>query len=163
MDAIKNNNQNEYFQIIGKADDNRVIAQVKSVENGQYNKFTVPEENVDKYEKSVTELNEKYGKYVNNNYKKGLQLIYGINTASAALGGAITAALIKSKSKSGKFFKVLGGAAAGVLTASCVIGAFLVTKLLNIYKSVKGLGIEPYKEPISDNTNREQSSDVKNQ
>lgn len=151
--SFKNNDRIKQY---GKTEDGRLIVGVKDIDNGNYIKSTIPEDNFDEFEKFTNETQDKYEKYLKNHFQKGTQLIYKINICAAAIGGAIGATCMKNSSRAKTFFGTLGGAFAGVIVASTAVAGFLVSKLVAFAKMGKTLDLKPYKEEnISPTTKNE--------
>lgn len=157
--SITNNisfKSNDRIKQYGKTEDGRLIVGVKDIDTGKYTKSTIPEDKFDEFEKFTNETQDKYGKYLKNHFQKGSQLIYKINIAAAAIGGAIGATCMKNSSRAKTFFGTLGGAFAGVIVASATVAGFLVSKLVAFAKMGKTLDTKPYKEEnISPTTKNE--------
>ena len=151
--SFKNNDRIKQY---GKTEDGRLIVGVKDIDNGNYIKSTIPEDNFDEFKKFTNETQDKYEKYLKNHFQKGTQLIYKINICAAAIGGAIGATCMKNSSRAKTFFGTLGGAFAGIIVASATVAGFLVSKLVTFAKMGKTLDLKPYKEEnISPTTKNE--------
>jgi len=144
--TVSSVNNNERFKTVGKTSDGRVIVEVKDWTSDKYAKSTLPEENVDKFEKMTNELHAKYSKYTDNHYKKLYQLVYFNAILSTTAGAALTAAFTKSKSGFGRFFKTTAGALGGFLAGCLVLTGVIGAKAIGIGKEVKKLGLKPYKD-----------------
>jgi|GEM_PF-3178279 hypothetical protein len=134
-------------QEIGKTSDGRIIYETKYQQTGKVTKFTVPEENQDKFEKTVQEIHRKYGKYNIDTEKKLAKAAHLTTLGGALLGGALTASLIKTKSKMGKFAKVLTGALGGVIIASMALAGAIFYPITKYIKELKNLGYKQLDEP----------------
>lgn len=124
---------------VGKTPDGQIIYETKNPKTG-ITKFTIPEENKDKFEKLVQEIHKKYGKYEIEPEKKFAKLSHYATLGGAILGGALTASLIKTKSKFGKFGKTIGGALGGVVVASLALAGTILYPLIKYTKELKNLG-----------------------
>lgn len=141
----------------GKTDDDRLIVGVKDIDSDNYIKSTIPEENYDQFEEFANNTQNNYGKYLKDHGRKGSQLLYAVNIACATLGASISATCLKKASKTKTFFGTIGGALAGIGTASVVMAGALIAKLVKMNKTAKSLDIRPYKEPakpVEEKTNK---------
>ena len=132
---------------VGKTSDGKIIYETKYPKTGEVKHFTVPEENQDKFEKTVQELHKKFGKYSNNPEIKLAQAAHIATLGGALLGGALTASLIKTKSKMGKFAKTLTGALGGVFVASTALTVAILYPMMKNIKELKNLGFQMLEEP----------------
>ncbi len=132
---------------VEKTPDGRIIYETKYPETGQTIKFSIPEENQDKFEKLVQEIHTKYGKYNINPEKKFSQAAHLATLGGAIIGGALTASLIKTKSRVGKFAKTIGGAFAGVIIGSIALTGAILHPILKYSKALKNLGYKPITTP----------------
>lgn len=139
------------YEKFGKTEDGRVIVGVKNEKTGEFDKVTIPEENVDKFEKFLNKTNDFVN--VGNKFKdnsNAMQTIYAQNIIGAMLGGAITATSMKTTSKIKKFFGVTAGALGGVMLSSILILAGIIKKVNGLAKSannLQNLDIQKYEEP----------------
>lgn len=139
------------YEKFGKTEDGRVIVGVKNEKTGEFDKVTVPEENVDKFENFLNKTNDFVN--VGNKFKNNpnaMQTIYAQNIIGAMLGGAITATFMNTTSKIKKFLGVTAGAIGGVMLSSILILAGIIKKVNGLAKSandVKKLDIQKYEEP----------------
>ena len=124
---------------VGKTSEGQIIYETKNPKTG-ITKFTIPEENKDKFEKLVEEIQKKYGKYNVEPEKKFAKLSHYATLCGAILGGALTASLIKTKSKFGKFAKTICGAFGGVIVASFALAGTILYPLIKYTKELKNLG-----------------------
>ena len=131
---------------VGKTPNGRLIYEIKDATTGDAKLYTIPEENKDKYEQTVQKMQEKYGKYEINNAKKLMQLSHFVTISGAIAGGSLTASIIKTTSKIGKFFKTLGGAIGGVVVASGIFAGIIIHKGIKLGKELNQLGVKEYKE-----------------
>lgn len=155
MSEISNVNSQSIPQVkyekFGKTEDGRVIVGVKNEKTGEFDKVTIPEENVDKFEKFLNKTNDFVN--VGNKFKdnsNAMQTIYAQNIIGAMLGGAITATFMKTTSKIKKFFGVTAGALGGVMLSSILILAGIIKKVNGLAKSannLQNLDIQKYEEP----------------
>lgn len=134
------------YEKFGKTEDGRVIVGVKNEKTGEFDKVTIPEENYDQFEEFANNTQNNYGKYLKDHGRKGSQLLYAVNIACATLGASISATCLKKASKTKTFFGTIGGALAGIGTASVVMAGALIAKLVKMNKTAKSLDIRPYKE-----------------
>lgn len=138
------------YEKFGKTEDGRVIVGVKNEKTGEFDKVTIPEENVDKFEKFLNKTNDFVN--VGNKFKdnsNAMQTIYAQNIIGAMLGGAITATFMKTTSKIKKFFGVTAGALGGVMLSSILILAGIIKKVNGLAKSannLQNLDIQKYEE-----------------
>lgn len=155
MSEIGNVNSQPILQVkyekFGKTKDGRVIVGVKNEKTGEFDKFTIPEENVDKFEKFLNKTNDfvNVGNKLKDN-SNAIQTIYAQNIIGAMLGGAITATFMKTTSKIKKFFGVTAGALGGVMLSSILILAGIIKKVNGLAKSANNLqklDIQKYEEP----------------
>lgn len=123
----------------GKTADDRIIYETK-YQTGKVIKFTIPEENKDKFEKVVQEIHKKYGQYNVEPEKKLAKAAHLATLGGALLGGALTASLIKTKSKMGKFAKTFTGALGGVFIASMALTGAILYPIIKYTKELKNLG-----------------------
>lgn len=136
------------YEKFGKTEDGRVIVGVKNEKTGEFDKVTVPGENIDKFEKFLNKTNDFVN--VGNKFKDNtatMQTIYAKNIIGAMLGGAITATFMKTTSKIKKFFGVTAGALGGVMLSSILIIAGIIKKVDGLAKSaidIKKLDIQKY-------------------
>ena len=136
------------YEKFGKTEDGRVIVGVKNEKTGEFDKVTVPRENIDKFEKFLNKTNDFVN--VGNKFKDNtatMQTIYAKNIIGAMLGGAITATFMKTTSKIKKFFGVTAGALGGVMLSSILIIAGIIKKVDGLAKSaidIKKLDIQKY-------------------
>lgn len=139
------------YEKFGKTEDGRVIVGVKNEKTVEFDKVTIPEENVDKFEKFLNKTNDFVN--VGNKFKdnsNAMQTIYAQNIIGAMLGGAITATFMKTTSKIKKFFGVTAGALGGVMLSSILILAGIIKKVNGLAKSannLQNLDIQKYEEP----------------
>lgn len=145
------------YEKFGKTEDGRVIVSVKNEKTGEFDKVTIPEENVDQFEEYVNNVQDKYGKLAKNNLQKGSQALYAINIAAATIGAAISATCLKQTSKVKTFFRTIGGALAGVLASSVIIVTVIIHKIINITKTAKTLDIVPYERPANTIKNKQEN------
>ena len=131
---------------VGKTSDGRIIYETKYPNTESTIKFTIPEENQDKFEKLVNEVHKKYGKYNVNPEKKFKKTSHYTALGGAILGGALTASLIKTKSKIGKFAKTIGGAIGGIVIASLALAGSILYPLIKYTKEIKNMGYKTLKE-----------------
>lgn len=134
----------------GKTSDGRIIYETKDTVTGKVTKFSIPEENQDKFEKVVQEVQKKYGKYNTNPEKKVAHTAHLATLGGAIAGGALTASLIKTKSKTGRFFKTIGGALGGVIAASIALAGAILYPMLKYTKELKNLGYKPLNESAAE-------------
>ncbi len=134
----------------GKTADGRIIYETKDAKTGKVTKFSIPEENQDKFEKIVQEVQKKYGKYNTNPEKKVAQAAHLATLGGAIAGGALTASLIKTKSKMGKFTKTLAGALGGVVAASLALTGAILYPIIKYTKELKNLGYKPLDESVAE-------------
>ncbi len=150
---------------VEKTSDGRIIYETKYPQTGQTFKFTIPEENQDKFEKLVQEIHTKYGKYNINSERKLSQAAHLATLGGAIVGGALTASLIKTKSKMGKFAKTIGGALGGVIISTVALTGAIVYPIIKYTKAIKDIGYKPLKEasPIikEENVTKEESAKSK--
>lgn len=138
------------YQRLGKTPEGRVIVGVKN-DKGGYDKVTVPEENVDKFEKFLDKTNNFIS--LGNKFENKQKLkhtFYGINIIGAIVGGALTAALMKSSSNVKKILGVALGSMAGIVVAGCSVIAGLMVKTQGYFSSageIQKLDIQKYKDP----------------
>ena len=132
---------------VEKTSDGRIIYETKYPETGQTIKFSIPEENQDKFEKLVQEIHTKYGKYNINPEKKFQKAAHLATLGGAIIGGALTASLIKTKSRIGKFAKTIGGAAAGVIISSIALTGAILHPIIKYSKALKNIGYKPITNP----------------
>ena len=136
------------YEKFGKTEDGRGIVGVKNEKTGEFDKVTVPGENIDKFEKFLNKTNDFVN--VGNKFKDNtatMQTIYAKNIIGAMLGGAITATFMKTTSKIKKFFGVTAGALGGVMLSSILIIAGIIKKVDGLAKSaidIKKLDIQKY-------------------
>lgn len=133
---------------VGKTSDGKIIYETKFPKTGEVKKFTVPEENQDKFEKTVQELHKKYGQYNVEPEKKLAKAAHIATLGGALLGGALTASLIKTKSKMGKFAKTLTGALGGVVIASMALAGAILYPIVKYTKELKNLGFKPLDKSV---------------
>lgn len=133
--------------VTGKTSDGRIIYETKDTVTGKVTKFSIPEENQDKFEKVVQEVQKKYGKYNTNPEKKVAQAAHLATLGGAIAGGALTASLIKTKSKTGRFFKTIGGALGGAAVAGIALAGAILYPFIKLSKELKNLGYKPLNEP----------------
>ncbi len=131
---------------VGKTSDGKVIYETKNPKTDSTIKFTIPEENQDKFEKLVQEVHQKYGKYDANPEKKFAKTSHYATLGGAILGGALTASLIKTKSKMGKFAKTLGGAIGGMVVASLALAGSIIYPMIKYTKEIKNMGYKLLEE-----------------
>ena len=136
--------------VTGKTSDGRIIYETKDAKTGKVNKFSIPEENQDKFEKIVQEAQKKYGKYNTNPEKKVAQAAHLATLGGAIAGGALTASLIKTKSKTGRFFKTIGGALGGAAVAGIALAGAILYPFIKLSKELKNLGYKPLNEPAAE-------------
>lgn len=145
---------NQRFKPIGKTDDGKVIVNVKNLADEGYTRYIVPDENIDKFEKATNNFQDKYRPFAENHYSKGNKVLHMTAVAGATLGGAVAAACLKPNAKAmGKFLKVAGGALAGWVTATIVLGAVVLKDVIGYGKTIKKLGavVEPMLKTQSQN------------
>ncbi len=130
----------------GKTADGRIIYETK-YQTGKVIKFTIPEENQDKFEKVVQEIHKKYGQYNVEPEKKLAKAAHLATLGGALLGGALTASLIKTKSQMGKFAKTLTGALGGVVIASMALTGAILYPIIKYTKELKNLGYKQLDDP----------------
>ena len=146
----------------GKTSDGRIIYETKDTVTGKVTKFSIPEENQDKFEKLVYKVHEKYGKYDVNPEKKFAKAAHLATLSGAIIGGALTASLIKTKSKMGKFAKTIGGAIGGVVIASLALAGSIIYPMIKYTKEIKNMGYKPLKEsPMIKETKEEEENKIK--
>lgn len=131
---------------VEKTSDGRIIYETKYPQTGQTIKFSIPEENQDKFETLVQEIHTKYGKYNINPEKKFRKAAHLATLSGAIIGGALTASLIKTKSGIGKFAKTIGGAFAGVIISSIALTGAILHPIIKYTKALKDIGYKPLKE-----------------
>ena len=147
---------------VGKTSDGKIIYETKYPNTGSTTKFTIPEENQDKFEKLVYKVHEKYGKYDVNPEKKFAKAAHLATLSGAIIGGALTASLIKTKSKMGKFAKTIGGAIGGVVIASLALAGSIIYPMIKYTKEIKNMGYKPLKEsPMIKETKEEEENKIK--
>lgn len=127
--------------------DEKVVSVVREPKPGEVTRFTIPEGNEDKYEKLVDEFTKKFDRYKINPDKRMAKDFQLAAFGGAIIGGALTAAFIKTKSKTGKFFKTLGGALGGMAFASAALGGVIFYPMIKYLNKLENLGYKDYKEP----------------
>lgn len=150
ISSVNNQIPQVTYQRFGKTPEGRVIVGVKN-DKGGYDKVTVPEENVDKYEKFLDKTNNfiSLGNKLENN-QKFMRTLYGINLTGAIVGGALTAIKMKTTSNAKKFLGVALGSMAGVVVAGGSVIVGLMAKTQGYFYSVgetRKLDIQKYNEP----------------
>ena len=131
----------------GETSDGQIIYETKYSQTGKVKNFTIPEENKDKFEKVIQEVHKKYGKYNIDPEKKFTKAAHLATLGGAIIGGALTASLIKTKSKMGKFTKTLGGALGGVVVATLALTGAIVYPITKYTRELKKLGFKPLEMP----------------
>ena len=139
-------NDVKVYHRLGHTQDGKVLYEVKDEYTQKYKKYTVPEENADKYEQLCDSLNESSLKgFTSDKFVRKI----GISGGAGALAGTGIALLLTKKSKVSK--KVLGGIS-GALLGGIAGGigylAYFVNKVGKVLSEAKKLGIEDYKETI---------------
>ncbi len=138
-------NDIKVYHRLGHTEDGKAIYEVKDDYTQKYKKYTVPEENADKYEKFCDSLaNSSLRGFTSDKFIRKI----GISGGAGALAGTGIALLLTKKSKVSK--KVLGGLSGAILGG--IVGAigylaYFVNKVGKVLSEAKKLGIEDYKEP----------------
>lgn len=138
-------NDIKVYHRLGHTEDGKAIYEVKDDYTQKYKKYTVPEENADKYEKFCDSLaNSSLRGFTSDKFIRKI----GISGGAGALAGTGIALLLTKKSKVSK--KVLGclsGAILGGIVGAIGYLAYFVNKVGKVLSEAKKLGIEDYKEP----------------
>lgn len=140
MNPKLNLNLLEMPKEVGKTPDGEIIYETKSNKTGNITKFSIPEENKDKFEKLVDKIHKKYGKYDAEPEKVFVRSLNLAVLGGAILGSALTASLIKTKSKIGRFAKTIGGALGGSVIAVAALTTAVFYPLIKYTKTLKNMG-----------------------
>lgn len=133
---------------VAKASDGLIIYETKNPQTETNSRFSIPEENKDKFEKLVQEVHTKYGKYNINPKEKFAKAAHIATLIGAVAGGSLTAAFIKTETKLGKLTKTFAGALCGVIVSSLALTGAIVYPIFKYTKEIKNLGYKPIEQTI---------------
>ena len=128
---------------VAKTSDGLVIYETKNPQTETNSRFSIPEENKDKFEKLVQEVHTKYGKYNINPKEKFAKAAHIATLIGAVAGGSLTAAFIKTETKLGKLTKTLVGALCGVLASNLALTGAILYPFFKYAKEMNKLGYKP--------------------
>jgi hypothetical protein len=145
----KNNNPNINYEKVGNTNDGRVIYETTNLKTNQKSKFTVPQQNVDKFDKVINEM-AKFSLNKYDNPTKMVQKVYLGNVFGAVAGAGLSAFLTKNSSTTKRVLGVIGGSIGGLvvgaMTSLFVILSDITSKVVKFGKFSKDLDVKPYSE-----------------
>ena len=131
---------------VGKTSDGRIIYETKYLKTGSTMKFTIPENNQDKFEKLVRDIHKKYDKYGENPSKKFKKALHTTTLIGAILGGILTASFIKTKSKIGKLAKIFSGTLGGAVVSSIILASSILYPMVKYTNEIKNMGYKSFED-----------------
>lgn len=138
MQNVTINNPN--YNKIGATTDGRLLYEVKDVTSGNYQNYTVAQENADKYESLINSTHKDFApmKIAKQSH---------LATISGSIAGAgIAAYLTRKSSTTKKVIGTIGGCIGGILTAATITALILISKFAKNIKQAKNLDLRKYNE-----------------
>lgn len=132
------------YNRVDTTSDGLAIYEIKNQTTQKVQKCSVPEKNVDKFEKFIDKSYGDFGYF--DNPLKVAQKSHKYCMLGAIVGGATSAYLTRNSSTIKKILGSIGGSVVGILGAAIIATASIVRKALNFAKTGKELGVKIYQE-----------------
>ena len=137
-------NNTEIYHRLNNAPKGYALYEVRDEQTHKYKKYTVPEENADRFEKFIDGLNDSTFKNITERgFIRKVQIAGG---AGAFLGAGISLLFTRNSKVMKKVLGGIGGALLGSFAVVCGFFVNIANKLGNLASQSKDLGIQPYKE-----------------